>query len=140
MRMSLNFAPRMELALKQRLQLSLDYRIYEHVKCPNCRKKVNPRKGWSDDPRNCTVTCTHCGHKFEGQLRVVPQVTQERPVVHHGLFRYLCASQTLYELQKIAQSRAGKIGEKFLHNKHPDIFFSSIKHFGTYAKARRQVH
>ena len=130
---------RLSLTRERKLVLvkAIKYKITPHTRCPECGHIFDPEteKGWSDDPADCLITCPECGHRFKGRLEVEPrQVTGTREV-HRGFYSFLCPAQTIEAMRRLMQHRK-VLGEKFLHDKHPEIYFSAIKNFASYRTAR----
>lgn len=116
-----------------KVALSKRYRIIPATTCPFCQTVVEAKqKNWVDSPTDCHMICNNCKKRFKGILQILDQNG-----VNVGSYDFLCPEQTLHSMKTILEKDKRKnLGEKYLHNLHPKIYFSLLKNFSTYRKAR----
>lgn len=115
--------------------LYLDYEIVPQTTCPFCGTIVEPiQQNWESSVTDCRLICPNCHKKFQGLLQIF-----QKEGINVGTYHFLCPTQTLHQLREILASGRKRLGEKFLHDKHPEIYFSAIKNFGTYKNARQNL-
>jgi len=132
----LGLGPRLEIEPRLELALRLRYEIVPQTTCPFCGCIVKPAKeNWVSSSTDCRMICSSCGKRFQGLLQIFDQEG-----VDVGTYHFLCPDQTLYEMRQIL-SRTGRkyLGEKFLHDKYPEVYFSLLKNFHAYEKARKML-
>ena len=132
----LRLSPRLEIGHKIELKLIQRYEMVPQTTCPFCGRVVKPAKeNWVSSSTDCRMICSSCGKMFQGLLQIFDQEG-----IDVGTYHFLCPDQTLYEMKRIlSRTKRKYLGEKFLHDKYPEVYFSLLKNFRAYRKARKMV-
>lgn len=123
---------RLELTLSQKVAITLGGAIITaDGTCPQCGYKLREKEikaGWNNDPYDARTTCVQCGHRFVASLLVAKIAGRKRKQ-----FRYLCEAQLFAALRGTLRSSGRRVlGRTFLYQKHQELLFNLIRHFGTY--------
>jgi len=123
---------RQELSLVQVLRQTVtDTIITSRGICPECEHHLSEeeiRAGWNTDPQDYTTQCPQCEHRFQAHLFLSRQgkIIGEQP--------YLCLQQLFAGLQAARRGKRQILGEVYLSENHPMLFWNMIRHFATYNK------
>lgn len=104
--------------------------------CPNCgyvHSDEEIREGWNDDPYDFTTQCKNCKWRFVAQLNV----DGDSDVLPIGRYIFLCPNQLYTAIGDLLNERGRSLlGQQFLLNNRPDLFWNMIRHHGNYKLGR----
>lgn len=126
---------RMIPMLEQKIKLKQEFKIVPQTVCPFCGNVVDlVRKNFVNSDTDCRLICDKCQNKFQGLLQIF-----DEEGISAGTYHFLCPDQTIHAMKQILESGRKRLGEKFLRTKHPEIYFSAIKNFGSCRDARKSI-
>jgi len=135
--LSLNLSQ--SLTLRQRIALLIQETVITpDGVCPGCGHKLSEEEiqaGWRNDPRDYTTKCPKCSKRFVALLRLTDNEKKEI-----GSHNYLCRIQLFAELKSVQRGKSGRLGMYFLTEKHPELFWNMIRHFGSYKLGLEAFH
>ena len=106
--------------------------ITPYTTCPNCghvHSEEEVREGWNEDPYDFTTQCVKCKHRFVAALNV----EGDSGVLPLGCYDFLCLVQLYTGISDfLAERNRSLLGQQFLLDNRPDLFWNMIRHNGNY--------
>lgn len=122
-----------EMSVSMKLQ---NMEIIPNAICPACQYSLSEeeiRAGWRQDPHDFTTACPKCGERFTAALRIFFERKEGDGV------RYLCMMQLKAAIKAVQRGKSGRLGVEYLFEKHPEVLFNMIRHYGSYERARKAL-